>query len=248
MNKLKNIKKWKLAAGFFVTVILLILLLVAVWLATPYRGDSYVQEIISESSIDFRNDYILFNENVSKDTGIIIYPGGRVTADAYIPLVKEFNDEGYLTTIVNMPLNLAVLSPMKGEIVIQDFPEIKEWIVVGHSLGGSMAARFALEYDSISGLVFLASYPEESLNFSKKDLEVISIVGSNDGVVNKDKIEETKAVLPNDTKYFEIEGGNHAGFGSYGEQEGDNVADISNTSQIRQTVELILANFEDRDL
>jgi hypothetical protein len=36
-----------------------------------------------------------------------------------------------------MPLNLAVFSPNKADEVITDFPEIEEWYIAGHSLGGA---------------------------------------------------------------------------------------------------------------
>jgi len=49
-----------------------------------------------------------------------------------------------------------------------------------------------------------------------------------------EKFDETKALLPADTQYVVIDGGNHAQFGSYGFQPGDNEATISPEEQWTQ--------------
>ncbi len=59
-----------------------------------------------------------------------------------------------------MPLGLAVLDWDKALEVIEAHPEIRTWVIGGHSLGGAMAARFASRHpDTISGLVLWAAYP-----------------------------------------------------------------------------------------
>jgi hypothetical protein len=46
-----------------------------------------------------------------------------------------------------------------------------------------------------------------------------------------DKFNDSKKLLPPDTVWVVIEGGNHAQFGNYGFQPGDNVATISAVNQ-----------------
>jgi len=60
---------------------------------------------------------------------------------------------------------------------------------------------------------------------------LLAMYGSNDEVLNKNKLSETKSNAPSNSLYFEIEGGNHAGYGNYGAQKGDGPATISNTEQ-----------------
>lgn len=67
--------------------------------------------------------------------------------------------------------------------------------------------------------------------------EVISIFGSNDGVLNMKKYNEYRKNLPEDFIETVIEGGNHGYFAIYGHQDGD--ATISRSEQIRQTASAI---------
>jgi len=55
--------------------------------------------------------------------------------------------------------------------------------------------------------------------------------GSDDEVLNKNKLSETKINAPSNSLYYEIEGGNHAGYGDYGVQKGDGTATISGNEQ-----------------
>ncbi|MDN6194395.1 MAG: alpha/beta hydrolase, partial [Alkalibacterium sp.] len=67
----------------------------------------------------------------------------------------------------------------------------------------------------------------------------LSIIGSKDGVMNTEQYAETKDLLPNETTYTEIVGGNHSNFGTYGFQEGDRKSDLTNNEQQHQIVQVI---------
>jgi hypothetical protein len=177
-------------------------------------------------------------------TGFIIYPGGRVDPRAYAPQAHEIASKGYLVVIVPMPLNLAVFGSNKASKVIDEFPNIENWVIGGHSLGGSMAALYAYNHsDQIDGLVLWASYPASSNDLSNSNLKVVSISASLDGLATPDKIEASRQLLPADTTWVNIIGGNHAQFGWYGSQAGDETATISRTDQqtqvVRATLELL---------
>lgn len=103
-----------------------------------------------------------------------------------------------------------------------------------------MAATFASNHtEELSGVVLLAAYPTSSLK--EGQLSVASIVGSNDGVLNRDSYENGLQYMPGSFAETIVEGGNHAWFGSYGEQRGDGVATISHEEQWQQTVDAVLA-------
>ena len=173
--------------------------------------------------------------------GFIFYPGGKVDPRSYAPMAQAIAEQGYLVVIPPMPLNLAVLSPGEAADVIKAFPEIETWVVGGHSLGGAMAANYARKHpDQISGMVLLAAYPANSDDLSQSDLEVLSMYGTNDQVADYAKIEASKALLPSDSQFLPIEGGNHAGFGWYGPQSGDGEATISREEQQAQVVQAIM--------
>lgn len=180
-------------------------------------------------------------QDTSPQTGLILYPGGRVEPAAYAPAAAAIAASGYLVVIVPMPLNLAVLQPEEAGEVIAAHPEIRNWTVGGHSLGGAMAARFAAQHpDRVGGLVLWAAYPSRSDDLSAADLAVTSIYATRDGVADPARIRESGALLPEGTQWVEIEGGNHAQFGWYGDQSGDLPAAITRSDQQRQVIQATL--------
>jgi hypothetical protein len=82
---------------------------------------------------------------------------------------------------------------------------------------------------------------------SETPLHVLSISAELDGLTLAEDIESRKALLPEATIYDEIPGGNHAGFGMYGDQKYDNAATISNLEQQNQVIVIILAFLETGD-
>lgn len=176
-----------------------------------------------------------------KTTGLILYPGGRIDPRAYAPAAAAIAKSGYLVVIVPMPLNLAVLDPQAGAEVISVHPEIERWAIGGHSLGGAMAASFAYSYpEEVDGLVLWAAYPARSNDLSGINLEVVSIFASLDGLADLEQIKASQTLLPENTEWIEIEGGNHSQFGWYGEQWGDNRAAISRAEQQRDVIQATL--------
>lgn len=169
------------------------------------------------------------------NTGLVIYPGGRVDARAYAPLARELARTGYLAVIVPMPLNLAVFDSGAASEVVAAFPDIEYWAIGGHSLGGAMAAQYVIDNPGVmEGLALWASYPPG--NLSEQDIEVVSIYGTRDGVAKVPNVTGAADFLPEDTTWIAIQGGNHAQFGYYGEQEGDRPAQISQWAQQEQTL------------
>jgi hypothetical protein len=176
--------------------------------------------------------------SVRASTGLIFYPGGRIDPRAYAPAARSVAAAGHLAVIVPMPLRLAVLGPNRAARVIKAFPEIERWAVGGHSLGGAMAARFAARHPGeVSGLVLWGSYPAEGDSLASSGLMVVSVYGTKDRLATLEEIEASRQLLPPDTQWVAIEGGNHSGFGWYGPQVGDGSATIEPEEQQRQAVE-----------
>jgi hypothetical protein len=128
--------------------------------------------------------------------GFIFYPGGRVDYRSYAPLAASLAAKGWPSAIVPMPLDLAVLGPDKAHDVIKAHPEITRWVIGGHSLGGPMAAQFAAQNtSSISGIVFLASYPADN-KLKSSNLSTLAIFGENDGLVTAEDREKFRPRFP----------------------------------------------------
>lgn len=170
--------------------------------------------------------------------GLIFYPGGKVENDAYIPLMQACAQRGILCVMVEMPFNLAVLDINSADGIREEYPEIESWYIGGHSLGGSMAALYLADHhEEFDGLVLLGSYSTEDL--SKTELDVLSVYGSEDGVLDFEKYDENRKNLPADFSELVIEGGCHAFFGMYGPQDGDGTPTVSNGEQIELTAAAI---------
>ncbi len=169
--------------------------------------------------------------------GLILYPGGRVDPRAYAPLAAAIAEEGFLVVITPMPLNLAVFDLSAADDVIRAFPEIQSWAVGGHSLGGAMAARYLrMNPTRAQALVLWAAYPAQSDSLRNERISAVSIYGTRDGLAGPADIEAARPLLPADTRYIPIEGGNHAQFAWYGEQPGDLQATIPPLDQQDQIV------------
>ena len=227
--------------------IIIVLILSLVGGTVYYINDYYHAEETAVSLITTPKENVAVTEengvftfkpqNATK--GIIFYPGGKVEAESYSPLMNSLAKEGILSVLVTMPGNLAVLDMNAADGICEQYPEIESWYMAGHSLGGSMAASFIAENSKdFDGIILLASY--STVDLSNSGLDVLSIYGSNDGVLNMEKYKECKTNLPEDFSEFIIDGGCHAYFGAYGEQDGDGEAEITREQQIEITVNEIL--------
>ena len=117
--------------------------------------------------------------------------------------------------------------------------EVENWYIGGHSLGGSRAAAYLEKsMEDYDGLILLGSYSTADL--SELNLDVLSIYGSEDQVMNREKYDENKENLSEDFVEIILDGGCHAYFGMYGEQEGDGTATITNEDQIYAASDAII--------
>ncbi len=212
----------------------------AVYLSDYYRSDyeAIGAFMPQHSGWEEEPDNTIVFEPENPSAGFIFYPGGKVEHRSYIPLMQELQERGVLCVIVKMPFNLAVLDVNAADGIRAEYPEVKNWYIGGHSLGGSMAASYLGSHrDEFEGLVLLGSYSTENLSDSK--LRVLSVFGSEDKVMNRESYAEYKANLPEDFTEIEIPGGCHAYFGMYGTQEGDGTPTITNEEQIKLTADYI---------
>ena len=170
-------------------------------------------------------------------TALVFYPGAKVEAQAYAPLMSQMADAGVDCFLVDMPLRMAVFGSDAANELLSAY-DYDYWIMAGHSMGGMTAATYAAEHaDSIDGVVLLAAYATQPLD---QGLQVLSVYGDVDGVLERDAYEEGKGLWPADAHEVVIAGGNHAGFGNYGDQQGDGEASITPDEQQEATVEAVV--------
>ena len=213
-----------------------------------YVSDYYHADEIALEAMAYQTDSVQTEQdgNVTwfvpenSTTGLIFYPGGKVEHTAYAPLMRACAEQGILCALVQMPGNLAVLDANAADGLQQEHPEVTTWYIAGHSLGGAMASNYAAAHsEDFDGLILLAAYSTKDL--TQTTLRVLSVYGSEDGVMNRESYEKNWSNLPADTTEVILDGGCHAQFGSYGPQDGDGIPTISGEEQIRQTAEAITA-------
>jgi hypothetical protein len=233
-------RRWVLGLGVVAALLVLGVagfVVWALWVPAPMAEAMAALDSDAEVAVDAGRWLVFASAATAPDTGLILYPGGRVDARAYAPAARAIAAEGYRVVIVPMPLNLAVLAPDRASEVMAAYPEVRAWAVGGHSLGGAMAARYAdLNPERVAGLVLWAAYPAASNDLSGRELAVASIYGTRDGLATVEDIETSRALLPATTSWVEIEGGNHAQFGWYGPQARDLEPTISREAQQAQVV------------
>jgi dienelactone hydrolase len=233
--------------------VLAVLLLVAVtafgsWATTPLPPTTTALHALQSDAtvaVTVENDLITFAPTGSEaTTGFIFYPGGDVDYRAYAAPAKEIAAQGYLVLVPHVLFNHAVFSPNVAADVIAANPQISNWVVGGHSLGGAMAARFAIaQSEVVDGVVLWGAYPGGDVDWTQSTLSFAIVYGTRDGLVTPDELDTARAQLPSDTVFAGVEGGNHAQFGDYGPQEGDLSPTISAAEQQQTaataTVELL---------
>ncbi len=235
---MKRTRKFLIVIG---VVIAALIIACGAYLSDYYHADTEaVEAFASTSTVQMQQDdagnYIFMPED--PEAGMIFYPGGKVECEAYIPLMQGLADEGVLGILVEMPFNLAVFDMNAAEGIQESYQEIEKWYIGGHSLGGSMAASYLSENsDAFDGLILLGSYSTADLSAS--ELDVLSIYGSEDSVLDSEKYNANKRNLPEHFHEVVIDGGCHAYFGIYGAQEGDGIPTVTNEEQINITVEAI---------
>ncbi len=189
-------------------------------------------------TVEQKENTVVFTPDNEPIAGFVFYQGGKVENLAYAPLLHELAERDVLCVLTKMPFDLAVFGVNAADGIQAQYPQIDNWYIGGHSLGGSMAASYVADHaEDYEGLVLLAAYSTEDL--TETDLKVISLYGTEDKVLNMEKYAENKANLPADTVEKTLLGGNHANFGSYGAQEGDGTATMPASEQTNAAADII---------
>jgi len=233
--------KKRLIKGLKITLFVLFVIVLGGFIylnMNTYDPSSEASGLLDHEQVQVLDDYYLVMPIYEEIGTFVYYPGGLVEPASYLPFALRMAEEGIRVVVMKMPLNLAILNN-DAYLSIDDQDTSGPVLLGGHSLGGASASLFLRDYEEIDGLVFLASYPADSADLSGVEYPVLSIRASMDGVMDLSAYEEAKSLLPSDTEYQVIEGGNHAQFGDYGVQSGDMEASISREEQQNQVIAYI---------
>ena len=240
----------------FIGVLALIALGVGIGIIAPFffpkplvlEQDANVSDIDPETiSIEHRTDagsYInIQSTQLEPDTLLIFYPGGLVRPQAYTWLGVALAPLGVQTVIPEFFTDLAVTAPNRAEALIALYgendaldagqtegfqPLSKRVVLAGHSLGGAMAARYALRNpNNADALILMASFSADSDDLSALPIAVLSQAAEFDGLAELTEVQASLARLPDDTQLDVIEGAVHSFFGRYGSQRSDGTPTVT---------------------
>lgn len=196
-----------------------------------YRADETALSLVKEGFVHRQGNLTMLIPEEDTDTGLLFYPGAKVETEAYLPLLNQFREAGYLCVLIEMPFYMAIFDIDVALDGIEACEDIDHWFLMGHSMGGAMASQFASEHpDILEGLVLLGAYP-----YKEFDPTLVVYGSLNTSVA--EKLDKTDHVVC-------LEGGNHAQFGNYGLQKGDPAGEISRQEQQDKTVEAVLPFLE----
>ncbi|HHX61116.1 MAG TPA: alpha/beta fold hydrolase [Epulopiscium sp.] len=215
-------------------VLLMLAAFFYIYVSDYYKADSVaVMAFQTGRDIQVLNNLTILSSEEVTDTAFVFYPGAKVEAIAYLPILEQLRQNGITCILVEMPFNMAIFKPNAADEVFELFPNIKNWYIGGHSMGGAMASSYASKNsDKVKGLILLGAYvygdypPEKAL----------TVYGTFNSNLEKN-IDYTENIVV-------IDGGNHAQFGNYGRQKGDPDATITQEEQQDIAVEAILEFIE----
>lgn len=176
------------------------------------RADSGI-ELVDEGTA-----WVMRPTDASDGTGLVFIPGAKVAPEGYAATFQALVDDGTTVVITKPPLNLAILDLRPLSRFTELVPEVSDWAVGGHSLGGVKACQL-VGNAGVDRLILFASYCSNDI--SQTGYDVLSISGTADGLSTPAKIEAAWPLLPADAAAFVLDGGSHASFGAYGPQAGD---------------------------
>ena len=239
--------RWRRILAVTLVIVLIVGVIGFIWFASPQQVLPEADAAListADVAVTQAGGTITMTPSSGADSGFILYPGAKVPPAGYAVPARAIAAQGFLVVIPSMPLNFAVLNADAASGIISQHPEITTWAIGGHSLGGAMAGQFVATHpDAVDGLVLWAAYTASDTSTSGVDAVVL--YGSLDSGAAKISSSEYTALLPPNTPIVEIEGGNHANFGSYTGQPNDPPATISREEQqaraVADTVALLQA-------
>jgi pimeloyl-ACP methyl ester carboxylesterase len=249
MRSLKAVLRWT-ALGLLALALLSIL---GTWLHQQRRhADASVTALAAMRSdaavrIDEQRFLTLRPATGDERRGVIVYPGAYVDVRGYVPTLKPIAAAGYRVVVVPMPFELAVFGIDRALDVIEANRDISSWVIIGHSVGGAMAAVVAdREPQAFDGVIIWDSYPPSFASLDDYPKPAWLIHRATPDGAPPPSFARHRNLFPRDSRWAAIPGGIHMQFGSF--EGGGYVEDwepaLSEAEQHRAVVRLTLEALE----
>jgi len=239
---LRNILRW--VRRIWITVGLSATAVFVIWSVIAYRASSQARMAVhSDSTVSVRHADGMWHfepTGRAESTDLLFIPGALVDPKAYAPLARAAARNGYGAMIVEVPRRGAFGGADSPELdrriaaVLALHGDSQRIVVAGHSRGAVIASRIAFTHAAaVDGLVLIGTSHPRDQDLSSLTIPVTKIVGTRDGLASPAEVRDNADLLPPQTRWIWIEGGNHSQFGWYGFQPLDRLAQIDAGEQRR---------------
>ncbi|MBK7864526.1 MAG: hypothetical protein IPJ65_39185 [Archangiaceae bacterium] len=157
-----------------------------------------------------------FTPSTPNGHGLLIMPGALIKPLSYARTAAFFADRGYTVFLPAAPMRLSILGVDGAAARLAGFA-VKDWFVIGHSMGGLAGLELVRRHAPVVRAVALwaAAMPRD---FSDLEVPVLFLWGDRDGLLPREKLDEARSKLPSTTRYTTFPGGNHRDFALYTHQ------------------------------
>jgi len=251
-------KHWPLVRRVWITAGVTVTAVVVVWSLIAYRADSEAKAATATDdavAVTHAEGIWRFTPATrSKSSTLVFFPGALVDPRAYAPLARSVAEAGYRVLLVELPRRGAFGGAESPELrlrtaaALASIPDHHSVVVGGHSKGAVVASTLSSREPGPAGVVLIGTSHPRDVDLSRLDVPVTKIVGTRDGVASPEKVEQNAGLLPAQTRWVWVEGGNHSQFGWYGFQPMDRRAEISAADQRRIMTQAVLELLQSVDL
>lgn len=234
-------RHWPLIRRIWITVGLSVTAIFVGWSLIAYRADPEARAATApDDAVDvtYADGIGQYNPaSPSKSSTLVFFPGALVDPRAYAPLARSVAEAGYPVLLVELPRRGAfggAASPelrMRIAAALASIPDHHSVVVGGHSRGAVVASTLSAREPGSAGVVLVGTSHPRDVDLSGLDVPVTKIVGTRDGLASPDEVRQNAHLLPAQTRWVWVEGGNHSQFGWYGFQPLDRWAEISAAEQ-----------------
>jgi pimeloyl-ACP methyl ester carboxylesterase len=226
-----------------------------IWLLNSYRTQDVGRALLvsdGKVAVQSSQDVLAFLPTSAVGPSALVFiVGAGVAAEAYAPLLRPLAEAGYPVFVVRLPYRIAPLEQHQETAVrrvhsiLGGNTRVRSWVIAGHSLGGALACRIAADHpQTVSAMVLIGTSHPKTIDLSRSRIRITKVYGSNDRIATVEMIRATKHLLPLDTRWIEIEGGNHSQFAHYGHQLFDGSPTIAREQQQDMTRAALLDALE----
>lgn len=243
--------RWQTIRRIWIAAGLIFTLVFVGWSVVAYRATPDARRALTSNSrvtvARAEGAWTFIPGSGGSSTGLLFFAGALVEPAAYAPLLRDVAEAGFPAVLVELPRRgafggadgPAVLARAGG--LMSRMPRIDRWVISGHSRGGVVAARMALEDPArVEGLILIGTSHPRDFSLASVRFPVTHVYGTRDTVADVHKVMAAQRNLPASTRLVRIDGGNHSQFGWYGFQPGDWPATITREEQQRLTLVAIL--------